>query len=207
MAGYNTHLAIHKEFIRKNPGVVKDEQAFFDGAVMADLAKDKDFTHSFFRRTEESNMITRLREKINLEKFISNDPMDNDLSLGIALHLLTDKVYYNYDKFFSDEYLLSVDLKQFQKEHGQTMVTLEPQVAALHGVSFDMTSPEVYEALVAELKSRKAATALSPQEQPMKNTIFSIENLTQFIDEVSSMDLQAIISQIKSNSQEHEMSN
>jgi len=204
MASFLTHLAVAKEYLRKNPDAVKDVQAFYDGSVISDLASDKDLTHSFFHRTEESNMLVRLREKINLDKFASHDPIGNDLGLGIFLHLLTDKVYY--EKMFTDEYLLSVDLKQFQKEHGQTMSTHESFIGEHFDVSFDMTSPQVNEQIVANIGDRQASTALKPQERPMENTIFSQEELLRFIDEVSSMDLQAIISQIKNNSQEHEMS-
>jgi len=41
MASLQVHLAIAKLFVEKNPGLIKDKQAFYNGNVLPDLDPDK----------------------------------------------------------------------------------------------------------------------------------------------------------------------
>lgn len=107
MASYTIHIAIAKEFLRKNKGY--NEEQFIKGTIAPDLAKDKSRTH-FARLSSESNW----------GKFLRFYSLDNGYYAGWFLHLITDRLFFeeylndwenrddaNGEKLYSDYYILN----------------------------------------------------------------------------------------------------
>ena len=178
--------------MRKNPGVVKNPKVFYDGSVFLDLSKDKDFSHNFCGRrlAKIFDMRSSLDAKIDLNKFLKYDPLEAEFSKAIVQHLYADKMWYK--QLFSDEYLSSVGKAQFAAEHTRTMDAHDDFIAKRYGVSFDLVSDYVAVALSENLENYR-------KNNPFKEgycsdgLLFSQKQLEDFIDEVSSMDLDKLI--------------
>ena len=101
MAGFVIHLAIGKEFIRKHPNIIKNEEEFLKGVVVPDLmGSNKMISHySKYSRTT------------NLKAFLESKTLDTDFNKGYFLHLYSDFVFYNkYFTSFSTDIRYDYDL-------------------------------------------------------------------------------------------------
>lgn len=107
MPGYTIHLAVAKEFLRKNKQY--NEEQFIKGTIAPDIAEDKSKTH-FARLSSESNW----------GKFLKFHSLDNGYYSGWFLHLITDRLFFeeylddwenrddaNGEKLYSDYYVLN----------------------------------------------------------------------------------------------------
>jgi len=196
MASVLAHLAIAKEYIRKNPEGVKNHQEFYDGSVMADLHVDKDFTHYLGKYENETDLVRRFKEKFNVEKFARHCKFDRDMNLAMLLHLFSDRSFFN--ELFPKEYLQTVSLKQFRADYSHVMDAHETFITEKYGVSFDMVSPEVGKALNQSLAEYKAKNA-GKQVATDAKLVYSEKDLAKFIDFASSVDLQKLIKQSKTS--------
>lgn len=93
MASLMIHMLIGQEYCKKHK--VADEQAFLQGNIAPDLAKDKRITH-FSKRVSNKTYTESIKNKINLGAFcdcVNN--IDRDFDRGVFLHLLTDYFFFN----------------------------------------------------------------------------------------------------------------
>lgn len=81
MAGYIIHLAVGKQFLKKNKGYNKEE--FLRGIIAPDQVDNKITTH-----------FSKLSAKCNLEEFFNNYKLDKGYYSGWLLHLITDIMFY-----------------------------------------------------------------------------------------------------------------
>lgn len=103
MPGLTIHIAIGKEFIRKNKGQVKNEQEFIKGTIapdlnetMTELTNNKSSTH--YGEWGDNQVKTDIKLFINDKKV----DLQQDFWKGYLLHLLVD--YYFYNKYFKTEH-------------------------------------------------------------------------------------------------------
>ena len=100
MPGYVIHLAVAKEYLRKNKKEETNE--FLLGNVAPDLVSDKSKTHY-----GKSPAYT------NLGNFLEKNKIDTDYDLGFFLHLITDYLFYN-------KYLEKLEKPQIYKDYDYT---------------------------------------------------------------------------------------
>jgi len=81
LPSYTIHIAIAKEFLRKNKGYNEDE--FLKGTIAPDLVEDKSRTH-FAKDSAESNW----------GKFLKFHSLDEGYYSGWFLHLITDRLFF-----------------------------------------------------------------------------------------------------------------
>lgn len=81
MPSYTIHLAIAKEFLRKNEGY--NEEEFLKGTIAPDMTENKARTH-FARSSSESNW----------GKFLDFYSLDKGFYSGWFLHLITDRLFF-----------------------------------------------------------------------------------------------------------------
>ena len=81
MPSYTIHIAIAKEFLRKNKGY--DEEQFIKGMIAPDLVNDKSRTHF----AKDSTMS-------NWGKFLKFHSLDNGYYAGWFLHLIADRLFF-----------------------------------------------------------------------------------------------------------------
>lgn len=100
MAGYVIHLAVAEAYIKKHPNDIKNYDEFIKGVVFPDSVSDKSFTHY----GEKSS-------KVHLDKFLSENDLDNDYNKGYFLHLVTDYLFYNkFLQYFSKDIYNDYDI-------------------------------------------------------------------------------------------------
>lgn len=107
MPGFNIHIAVAKQYMKKHINEIKNENEFLDGTIrpdmeenLIDLCKDKTKTHYGnlgYKNdgTFETNIYKFLKDK--------NTDISKDFYKGYLLHLLTD--YYFYNDYFNKELL------------------------------------------------------------------------------------------------------
>jgi len=138
MASQFTHLAIAKLFIQNNPGLIKNETAFYDGSILPDLTENKQNNSHYEDRSEKVDLIKRHREKVNPAAFLNANKLDNDLNRGVYLHLLTDWEYYN--NHMDHDYLRSVQLPEAIRDFIYTSNMLDEHITKKYGISPNLLS-------------------------------------------------------------------
>lgn len=103
MAGLTIHIAITKEYLRKNGDNIKEKEDFYRGTIAPDfnektmeLEKDKSRTH--YGTWGNGNV------ELDIKKFLQ-DPkvkIEQDFWKGYFFHLLSD--YYFYHVYFKEEH-------------------------------------------------------------------------------------------------------
>lgn len=90
MPGYVIHLAIGKEYLKRNK--VNDESEFLRGIIMPDLLDKK------------SSHFGEASSNPDFSEFLKLNSLDSDYNKGYYLHLITDYLFYNkYLKEFSED--------------------------------------------------------------------------------------------------------
>ena len=191
MASIATHLAIAKRFIEKNPGLIKDERAFYEGNVLPDLVKNKEETH-YGVRGEKVDLIKRHKEKVNLQKFLEFNKLDTDENKGRFLHLYTDQIFFN--ALISHDYLRSVDLETFIQDFHYTIKFQEHVVHEYYGISYhEMTS--IGNELEENIRKWDEKDRRRCEETGMQGKIvYSEKELLDFVESVSDLFLTFLLS-------------
>ena len=82
MPGYVIHLAIAKEYLKKNKEDNIDE--FLEGTIYPDLVKPKEDSH-----------YGKSPKNTNLKSFLENNELNTSFKRGHFLHLIADYIFYN----------------------------------------------------------------------------------------------------------------
>ena len=184
MANLHIHLAVAKRYLEKQGGIenIKD---FYDGNIIPDLAEDKEATH-YGVRSEKQNILKRNFEKVNPEKFLEVNALDNDLNRGRFLHLVTDWEYYN--NLLPKDRLQKMSFIEYGKSQVITRVLFTEQLIKKYDVSPSMVSFE------KKLKEQMAKTKKEDSERFRSEKLdgepfYTAQELDEFIERVSSIDL------------------
>lgn len=84
MPGFVIHLAIGKEYAKKNKKINNLEE-FLQGTIAPDLTSNKSLTHY-----GKSPAYT------NLKNYLKSNTIDTDYDKGFFLHLVADYLFYNH---------------------------------------------------------------------------------------------------------------
>ena len=179
MASSAIHLAVAKKYYERNN--ISDYDNFIVGSLYPDAADDKDQAH-YTDRNRGTNNVSYLQSKVNLYSFLKGRKELNDFELGWFLHLVTD--YLFFDECFSKEYLLENSYEKFREDLYFAYNCLEKYVSDKYNI--DKNDYKSY-----------------PSEYypgfEYKECILSKEMIDEFIDRVSSIDINEYIKLIKIN--------
>ena len=139
MASILMHLAVAREYLKKHPGEIADETAFYDGNVLPDLVPDKAASH-YGKRSATNDLVKYNAEKVSLQKFLQHNTVDTDQKRGEFLHLYTDYCFYN--DLFPKEYLKTVSFDQITKDGIYTFETYNDYLIDKYRVRHGLTSME-----------------------------------------------------------------
>ncbi len=157
MPGYVIHLAIAKEYLRKNKK--EPNKNFLEGTIAPDLTTDKSKTHY-----GKSPAYT------NLGKYLEKNNIENDYDKGFFLHLIADYLFYN-------RYLKKLEKPQIYKD-------------------YDYTNKSIIEKYDIEVLDSIKNKVFFEEGIPVNITL---DLLYKMIDEVSSLNLEEIIAEVKNN--------
>ncbi len=83
MPGFVIHLSVAREYIKKHPQEIKDEELFFKGVIAPDFTNDKSQTHYGIDSCDT-----------NLKLYLESNKIETDYDKGWFLHLVTDYIFY-----------------------------------------------------------------------------------------------------------------
>ena len=178
MASPNMHLAIAKKYLEKNPGI--DSASFLSGTIYPDAMRDnKAITHYTIKVSTDS-LKKHLINKVNLYNFLQDHKNMNSFELGWFLHLVGDYIFFT--ECFDEEYIDKVDYKDF--------------CHALY-YSYDCTNKYLwgkYSLTMDDLTEYPGE--YYPGFPEYRKCILTIEQVENFIDKVSSIDINKYIEKI-----------
>lgn len=177
MAGFHIHLAIAKRYAEKN--LVFHVKDLYKGAVAPDLVEDKSISH-YSGKQDNTKLIEYLANKIRLYEYLVNHSIDNDYETGVFLHLVTDYLFFN--DFISKEYLKHVTYADFCKDLYTSYDATNNDLLEKYQIDFGELK-EVLERNIQKAKKDKKT------ENSVGNIIFTNEQLDDFIERVSDIDL------------------
>lgn len=177
MACATIHLGVAKKYLEKNSNINYEE--FIAGTLYPDAAKDNDKTHYTDLNRGEDN-VSHVRGKVNLYAFLDNHDSLNDFELGWFLHLVTD--YLFFEECFSTEYLLNNSYKKFCQDLYFAYNCLNLYLSEKYHITDD---------------DYKRYPSENYPGIPYEDCILSKEMIDDFIERVSSINLEDYIIQIK----------
>ena len=188
MASFNIHLAIGKQYIEKR-SQIKNKDEFYKGIIAPDLVENKAETH-YSGQQDKDDLLYYLSKKVQLEKFIEKEKIDTDYQKGVFLHLITDYLFFN--KFFEKKYLSNVTYEEFCQDlyysYDQTNKYIEKEYKINNMIFVQEISKNIQ-------KSKKEKNITDEK----RTNIISIKKIDEFIDLVSSIDLEQYKEQINKN--------
>lgn len=110
MAGFQIHIAIGKEYLKKNE--ITNIEDFYKGIIDPDLGYKKDTHYSGYQ--DKNNLKEYLANKVDLAKYLKDNEINTDYQKGTFLHLITDYLFFNY--FFREDYIDNVSYDKFRED-------------------------------------------------------------------------------------------
>jgi len=176
MAGFHIHIAIGKEYLKKNK--IVDEKSFMRGIIDPDLG-DKTITH-YSGYQDKRYLFSYLANKVCLYQYLIHNDIDSDYQKGYFLHLITDYVFFTH--FMDKNYLSHVSYEDFCKD---LYYSYDMNNAYLED-KYDLSNFEFKEIIEKEIKK-------SRKEKNMMNetrlNLLENDKVDQFIMDIASLDL------------------
>ncbi len=179
MASSTIHLAVAKEYIKKNS--LKNVEDFLSGTLYPDATQDKDKAH-YTDLHRKKDILSHVRGKVNLFSFLNEHEILNDFELGWFLHLITDYLFFL--ECFSEEYLLNVSDDDFRRDAYFAYGCFNGYLSKKYHITM-----KDYQNYLQEYYS----------PIPYQDNIFSKKLIDDFIKRVSSIELDEYILKIKKN--------
>lgn len=179
MPSFDIHLAVGKRYIKKNN--IKDKYSFMKGTIAPDLVPDKDKSH-YTQERDNDTVLTHLKTKIYLPKFLKENEINTDYMKGVFLHLITDFLFFN--DFLKKDYLSNISYNEFFQD--------------LY-YSYDLSNNYLREKYNIDFKSFIEENSLDLDKEKLMKTynknhirknILDFKELDDFIERVSSIDLE-----------------
>lgn len=180
MPGFTIHIAIAKQYIKKHELEIKDEEEFIKGVIAPDLNEEldgppEDKSKNHYGKWGKYEVTTYIDEFLNDSKV----NIVQDFWKGYFLHLLTDHYFYN---------------KYFNKEH-QEMIKNNDRFY----YDYDCLNKELIEKYKIEILDNIKKYMNFFEEEPK---YLKKAKLTDFIEEISNMNIQDKIEIIKQKGME-----
>ena len=188
MPGFNIHLAIGKRYIEKQKNkkdVIKNENSFYNGLVAPDLVTDKKISH-YTTETNKNNLEKYLLGKVRLDLYLKDNKVETDFEKGVFLHLLTDYLFFN--EFFEKEFIKNIDYQDFVRDLYYSYEKTNDYLNKKYNIDFSIFGDR----LIKNIEKNKKEKNL---KEDMKNRklIFSEKDLDEFIEKVSSINIDEVV--------------
>ncbi len=184
MANLVVHIAIAQEWAKKNK--VNNFDDFVWGAVAPDIIgimnHNSVITH-YGNVVKGDDILEHWANKVNINKFLDNNDINNDYMLGYLLHLVVD--YYFYNEFLKRNMILNMcsSVKELKQYLYQAYDSTTQYVNNEFNISYNYKNP-----LMKDIKSKYGNNNLD--EKPI---LYSYDELKDFITKMSEFNLQELI--------------
>lgn len=188
MPGFNIHLAIGKRYIEKQKNIIKNENSFYNGLVAPDLVTDKKVSH-FTSETNINNLEKYLQGKVRLDLYLKENKVETDFEKGVFLHLFTDYLFFN--EFFEKEYIRNTTYQDFVRDLYYSYEKTNDYLNKKYNIDFSIFGDR----LIKNIEKNKKEKNL---KEDMKNRklIFSEKDLDEFIEKVSSINIDEVVNKV-----------
>ena len=173
MPGFTIHMAIGKEYIRKNKNKIKNEKEFLKGTIAPDLNKEMTELTKEKSKTHYGKW-GKYEVETNIKDFLEDENVDinKDYYKGYLLHLISDHYFYN---------------TTFKQEHQKMKLNNDRFYDDYDCLNYDLIKKYNVEILD---NIRKYMSTGKSNNKPKYLKIDKVEN---FIDEMSNIDLEKAI--------------
>ena len=180
MPGFTIHIAIAKEYVKKHKLEIKNEEEFIKGVIAPDMNKElngpaEDKSKNHYGKWGKYEVTTYINEYLEDPKI----DIQQDYWKGYFLHLLSDHYFYN---------------KYFKKEH-QEMIKNNDRFY----YDYDCLNKGLIEKYKNEIFENIKRYMNMYDEKPK---YLEESKITNFIEEISNMNIQQKIDQIKEKGME-----
>ena len=189
MASFYTHLAIAKLYAERVH--IKDLASFYKGSIDPDLTDRKDKTHYGIPPSSFENAWVAVVNKVDLEKFLEHNPLDNDLNLGRFLHLVTDQKFFH--EFFGKGFLENLNHETFTSDLFYSYINNNPYLSKKYDLQKIRTYPDLdFESIQAQVnRAFDKIERVKKSHNHLPKSIIDTDKLDAFICEVANLDLQS----------------
>lgn len=188
MPGFNIHLAIGKRYLEKikldKRDEIKNEKAFFDGILAPDLVENKKITH-YTGNTNTNDLEKYLEDKVRLTLFLKENKVDTDFEKGVFLHLLTDRLFFT--EFFEKEYIRNVNYEDFVNCLYYSYESTNEYLNKKYDIDLSVYGDRLIKNIEKNKKEKKIEN--SPEQIMRRRQIFTVEELDEFIEKISDINL------------------
>lgn len=198
MPTYFTHLAVAKRYAEKNNLTGNDAKEFFLGNVAVDLYSDGSEIHKRARHYYKPEPHTRtvenlFKNRVDFDKYFANNKVQTQFERGYLMHLIVDNFCYHE----------VLDLQRFISENkkgirGRGIIvksfdSVDAHLQKRYNLDYNMAGVkrEILECLDKWAK-RNAAQGIH-SELNLFDTKAAVKKLDDFIEKISSVDLDAFI--------------
>ena len=194
MPGFQQHLAIASQYIKKNPDKFKSDADILDfntGSIMVDILKGRGENSHYGDRTESVGILQFNRDKINIRAFLETKPEMTPYNRGYLLHLYTDYEFYN--SLLSDYFETSgvTDFEQYRDDLTYTYGVIHPHLLSNYAIDLNMTHVKDLATIVNDLENTNSKTGTLQ---------YTNDQHDKFIDHISSVNLDDLVNKmLKSN--------
>ena len=177
MASSTIHLAVAKTYLKQHPNL--NQEKVLAGTLYTDSIKDKERLH-YSEKDRGPNLVTLLKTKVNLYRFLLDHEHRTDFEEGWFLHLVTD--YLFFEECFTKEYLSSHRFPEFHKD--------------LYD-AYDCLSQYITEKYHLTKEDYQAYPNLYFPTHPYQPCLFTKEQIDAFIARVASISLEDYSKKVK----------
>ncbi len=167
MACLAMHLAIAKKYLEYNQNENPDN--IIRGSFLPDVAEDKVISH-YGKKIKINSIKDMLYSKVDMIKCANSTNLEDSLSRGVFLHLLTDFLFYNfvYSKGIDD---------------------ISPsEIGKLMYKDYDFVTKYIIENYKIDIPKEIAQIVIS-KEGALSETFFTIKEIDKFIQILSRFNL------------------
>lgn len=177
MACATIHLAIAKKYLEKHKNF--NYRDVISGTLYPDDAINQEESH-YTDLTRGDDVISHVNGKVNLYAFLQDHKSLNDYELGWFLHLVTD--YLFFQECFPKSYLLKISYEEFKNDLYYAYKHLNSYLEQNYNITSDdyIDHPNQYYSGVN-----------------YEECILPIDLVNNFINRVSSIDINAYIKKIE----------
>ncbi|MBE5738706.1 MAG: hypothetical protein E7354_03165 [Clostridiales bacterium] len=189
MASFSIHLAVGKRYLENNIDRVKDEDLFYQGIIAPDLTNDKKITHYSLPYGDvwQDNVIG----KVFLPDYIFSGKYDgSDYELGVFIHLVTDYIFFCF--LIERKYMDSVSFLTFCNDLYYSYDCSQKFLDTKYAIDYSNIREIVDKNIAEGIKNKHVDF-----EHVDHKNIFTNEQLCNFVEYVSSIDIDKYISKIK----------
>lgn len=188
MASFNIHLAIAKRYIFKNQ--VSNIDDFYRGTIEPDLKEYENKLHYTDVNRNRNDILSYLKGKTNLSRFLSENDINNDYNKGVFLHLITDYLFFN--DFFDIKYIRNITYEDFVKDLHFSYYYTNSYIKNKYNISYGIYEDEINKNISNDKKEKNTLDNIG-------NNVLEFEKLYSFIERVSDINLEHYKDKILNN--------